>query len=360
MEIGHWCRYLSKEPADEEDDDDEENHHHYGQSADRGKRRDMALSRRNHFFSVDLDQQISRNIFQSPSTEASLADETNSLASSGEWSRENSRSKDSSHEIFAPVFIVKNTFIDEVMPPLDSSRVRSSSAPPSPSHGADSGECAANLTGASATRLVRADESDHVVLPPQSTGMQSESLVLGTASLRLPLTAAPTAEPARLPLISVGAEVEIKSLSQASELNGLVGIVQGWEAETGHYDVMLRGSDGDCELRLLKLKPENIQCLDPPPPDFDVSPNASPQIPGPPHWDAGDAVHTPPPWDVGDTVHVASFDTMSLVNDAPFQHNPYSHNTMSNCAVFPPIVIPADAYDHHLKTGVFPWLPEAR
>eukprot|EP00930_Biecheleria_cincta_P096994 TRINITY_DN88750_c0_g1_i1.p1 TRINITY_DN88750_c0_g1~~TRINITY_DN88750_c0_g1_i1.p1 ORF type:complete len:348 (-),score=51.34 TRINITY_DN88750_c0_g1_i1:281-1324(-) len=347
MELGQWLLHRGKEHAEKEEDQSQ------SQSADIGKRGEVVSASGSQVFGVDLLRQASRSISQSPSTEASLGDEATSVASIGEWSRENSGSKDGLDDFIAPVFIVKNTFIDEVMPPVFSSRVRSSSAPPSPSHRAETVECVLEMTSVIPTGIVCADKTEDVVSPCQCTRTQAEKSIVGTAFFPLPRTAAPTAEPARLPLISVGVEVEIESPSRAPELNGLAGVVQGWEAETGTYHVMLRGSTRDRKSRLVKVKPENIRCSDPPPPNFDASSDASLQTPGPPQWGVGDNLRR------GEFFN--SFDTWPLLGDTHFQHHPYCSDTFSSGAVLAPMPMPFNASNHsQYNTSVFPWLPEAR
>eukprot|EP00930_Biecheleria_cincta_P037015 TRINITY_DN2537_c0_g2_i1.p1 TRINITY_DN2537_c0_g2~~TRINITY_DN2537_c0_g2_i1.p1 ORF type:complete len:362 (+),score=47.53 TRINITY_DN2537_c0_g2_i1:87-1172(+) len=361
MGLGHSSLCLGKERIE-----DEQPRTSQSDTAPQGKHDvDSAWSSDSRVFSVDLVRQSSRSISRTPSTEASLDDETTSVTSSslapqegGEWSRKNSGSKCELEEISDPIFIVKNTFIDVAMPPIGNSRVRSSSAPPSPAHRrteeADDA-CVLQVTGASPARLAWADELDADTFPCRFAPAE-KSIV--------PPTAAPTAAaPARLPLILVGLEVVIEGLTRSPEFNGRAGRVQAWEAETGRYDVMLHGLSGVCEPFLVKVKAENIRRLDPPPPDFD----ASTKIPGMHRWDELNSQ-----WDE----HSSS--DMTLATGAYFEHYPYyrqdyHENTWPNAdAVSSPMhsmpvppmqSMPVDGgYSPHHQAGAFSpwWLPEAR
>lgn len=310
-------------------------------------------------FSDDLARQSSRSHSRSPSTSTSLGDETHSVSSSGEWSSKNSISKGDLDELYDPVFIVKNTFIDVVMPPVGNSRVRSSSAPPSPDHRTAADMTGLEIvTGASPRRLLWADEIDDGMLPSQQSVQEANS-VPGTAPLRVPATAAPTTQPARLPLIMVGLEVELEGLTRSPEFNGLAGTVQGWEEATGRYDVMVHGSPGRREPFLVKVKAENVQRLDPPPPDFDATTEV---IPGTACWDEAQYSSWSGHCDLD----------MTLTAETSFQHYPgYYHDTMAaHGGVSPmpmpmpisPMSMPVDCYSPQQPAGVYSqrWLPEAR
>lgn len=63
-----------------------------------------------------------------------------------------------------------------------------------------------------------------------------------------------------------GTEVIIQNLTKLPEFNGLTGVVQSLDPESGRYDVLLDGPAGQCGWRWVKVKGENCRPCMPPPP----------------------------------------------------------------------------------------------
>lgn len=89
---------------------------------------------------------------------------------------------------------------------------------------------------------------------------------------RGPLTAPPAAPPAPVikageeQVLMPGTEVVIQGLVKLPDFNGLSGVVQSLDPETGRYDVLLDGPAGQCGWRWVKVKGENCRLCMPPPP----------------------------------------------------------------------------------------------
>lgn len=90
------------------------------------------------------------------------------------------------------------------------------------------------------------------------------------ASAPVPATPAPSGPPTGLPsddmALLPGTEVTIQNLVKLPDFNGLLGIVQSFDAESGRYDVLLDGPAGQCGWRWVKVKGENCRPRMPPPP----------------------------------------------------------------------------------------------
>eukprot|EP00425_Heterocapsa_triquetra_P003348 CAMPEP_0195060000 /NCGR_PEP_ID=MMETSP0448-20130528/7361_1 /TAXON_ID=66468 /ORGANISM="Heterocapsa triquestra, Strain CCMP 448" /LENGTH=354 /DNA_ID=CAMNT_0040090347 /DNA_START=198 /DNA_END=1258 /DNA_ORIENTATION=+ len=63
-----------------------------------------------------------------------------------------------------------------------------------------------------------------------------------------------------------GTEVVIQGLIKLPDFNGLAGVVQSLDPESGRYDVLLDGPAGTCGWRWVKVKGENCRPRMPPPP----------------------------------------------------------------------------------------------
>lgn len=63
-----------------------------------------------------------------------------------------------------------------------------------------------------------------------------------------------------------GTEVVIQGLVKLPDFNGLAGVVQSLDPESGRYDVLLDGPAGTCGWRWVKVKGENCRPRMPPPP----------------------------------------------------------------------------------------------
>lgn len=66
--------------------------------------------------------------------------------------------------------------------------------------------------------------------------------------------------------VPCGTEVEIHGLVKLPEFNGLCGTVQSLDSASGRYDVYLDCPTGACGWRWVKVKGENLQLRNPPPP----------------------------------------------------------------------------------------------
>lgn len=93
-----------------------------------------------------------------------------------------------------------------------------------------------------------------------------------------PATAAPAAAAYAAPptapapdvehFLTPGTEVIIQGLLKLPDFNGLTGVVQSMDAESGRYDVLLENPAGNCGWRWVKVKGENCRpCMPPPPRD---------------------------------------------------------------------------------------------
>lgn len=79
-------------------------------------------------------------------------------------------------------------------------------------------------------------------------------------------TMPPPDEPATGQLIALGTEVIIEGLVKLPDFNGLSGIVQSLDAESGRYDVHLHDPAGARGWRKVKVKADNLKLKLPPPP----------------------------------------------------------------------------------------------
>jgi len=79
-------------------------------------------------------------------------------------------------------------------------------------------------------------------------------------------TMPPPSEPATGQLIALGTEVIIEGLVKLPDFNGLSGVVQSLDADSGRYDVMLNDPAGARGWRKVKVKADNLKLKLPPPP----------------------------------------------------------------------------------------------
>eukprot|EP00933_Yihiella_yeosuensis_P015480 TRINITY_DN13489_c1_g1_i1.p1 TRINITY_DN13489_c1_g1~~TRINITY_DN13489_c1_g1_i1.p1 ORF type:complete len:344 (+),score=86.55 TRINITY_DN13489_c1_g1_i1:164-1195(+) len=116
-----------------------------------------------------------------------------------------------------------------------------------------------------------------------------------------PPTAPPTTAAPAIPATSgadqvlvPGTEVIIQGLVKLPDFNGLSGVVQSLDPESGRYDVLLDGPAGQCGWRWVKVKGENCRLCMPPPPanaptlSMECEGGASEAIPPTPKWEDGD------------------------------------------------------------------------
>lgn len=94
--------------------------------------------------------------------------------------------------------------------------------------------------------------------PPVSGGSSYSSAV--------PSRVAPAVAPAGERALVPGTEVIIQNLVKLPDFNGLTGVVQSLDADSGRYDVLLDGPAGQCGWRWVKVKGENCRLKMPPPP----------------------------------------------------------------------------------------------
>jgi len=99
--------------------------------------------------------------------------------------------------------------------------------------------------------------------------------------------------PAPEVVLAPGTEVLIQGLKKLPDFNGLTGVVQSLDEESGRYDVLLDGPAGQCGWRWVKVKGENCRPRMPPPPcnaptislDCMQDDNAEDAVPPTPHWE---------------------------------------------------------------------------
>lgn len=88
----------------------------------------------------------------------------------------------------------------------------------------------------------------------------------------VPLSPAPASPPRGVPPsassepLACGTEVQIHDLVKLPDFNGLSGVVQNYDADTGRYDVLLDSPAGACAWRWVKVKINNLVLRIPPPP----------------------------------------------------------------------------------------------
>jgi hypothetical protein len=112
-------------------------------------------------------------------------------------------------------------------------------------------------------------------LPPPP--LQPAPAELGVCTI-LP---APPASAAGAPLLAPGTPILVEGLVKAPAFNGLLGVVQGYEQETGRYNVCLSSSAFPSGVQSAKIKGENLRQAMPSPPRYCKSGvDDSPLIPG--------------------------------------------------------------------------------
>lgn len=106
----------------------------------------------------------------------------------------------------------------------------------------------------------------------------------------------PPSEPATGQLIALGTEVIIEGLVKLPDFNGLPGVVQSLDADSGRYDILLNDPAGARGWRKVKVKADNLRLKLPPPPRnapalileecFESAEvGASAGVPPTPHWE---------------------------------------------------------------------------
>jgi hypothetical protein len=99
---------------------------------------------------------------------------------------------------------------------------------------------------------------------PNVAPMAPTTTAPATVAYAPPTIPAPDVEPVLIP----GTEVVIQGLLKLPDFNGLTGVVQSMDAESGRYDVLLENPAGNCGWRWVKVKGENCRpCMPPPPRD---------------------------------------------------------------------------------------------
>mmetsp|Transcript_61171 Transcript_61171/g.178790 ORF Transcript_61171/g.178790 Transcript_61171/m.178790 type:complete len:381 (+) Transcript_61171:101-1243(+) len=142
--------------------------------------------------------------------------------------------------------------------------------------------------------------------PANSTGSTANAVAASTPAAASPLAVsgsaapqvtAPVAAPSASapPVLAPGTEVVIQGLVKLPDFNGLRGVVQSLDEESGRYDVLLDGPAGQCGWRWVKVKGENCRPCMPPPPctaptislDCVEDENAEEPtaVPPTPHWE---------------------------------------------------------------------------
>jgi len=132
-------------------------------------------------------------------------------------------------------------------------------------------------------------------LSAQSPAGNSSSSPAATAA---PPAAADAAAAALTPAepepqaIAPGTEVTIHGLVKLPDFNGLAGVVQSFDPESGRYDVLLASPAGQCGWRWVKVKRDNCRLCMPPPPSkaptlsLDCMEDESTEaVPPTPHWE---------------------------------------------------------------------------
>jgi len=83
-----------------------------------------------------------------------------------------------------------------------------------------------------------------------------------------PAMLAPNMPPSLASLVPVGTNVVIEGLVKAPAFNGLSGVVQSLDEDTGRYNVLLSTPAGPGGHRLAKIKGDNLRPMATPPPRF--------------------------------------------------------------------------------------------
>lgn len=128
--------------------------------------------------------------------------------------------------------------------------------------------------------------------PSPAPGSAPKVPVMAPAAT-VPATPAPLGPPTGLPttddgfVLLPGTEVQIQNLVKLPDFNGLMGVVQSFDPESGRYDVLLDGPAGQCGWRWVKVKGENCRpCMPPPPRNAPtLSMDEAGEFPPTPKWD---------------------------------------------------------------------------
>mmetsp|Transcript_65919 Transcript_65919/g.157630 ORF Transcript_65919/g.157630 Transcript_65919/m.157630 type:complete len:419 (+) Transcript_65919:100-1356(+) len=109
-----------------------------------------------------------------------------------------------------------------------------------------------------------------VIAEPPTAAPLTTPKVGPDPSIQPPPPSRPAPDPAAQSALAPGAEVEITRLLKLPDFNGLTGVIQSYDAESGRYDVLLNSATGTAGWRWVKVKVENLIPRVPPPPRRDA------------------------------------------------------------------------------------------